>query len=140
MTKKGDNSLKPGVVIVFADRQPAGKLIAAAQRLNQKDEFIWIGSDAWASRESVTETREEFVEGAIAIQPLRRKLLKFNQYFNERIKHPHTPKNFRNPWFDEYLSEYREQDRRMDEYKEYKDGGLSEESEEEPIYQQHLYN
>ena len=33
--------------------------------------FVWIGSDAWASRESVVYGREEVVEGAIAVQPLR---------------------------------------------------------------------
>ena len=35
--------------------------------------FVWIGSDAWASRESVVYGREDVVEGAIAIQPLRLK-------------------------------------------------------------------
>ena len=44
-------------------------------------QLLWIGSDAWASRESVVEDREEIVEGAIAIQPLRRKLKKYNDYF-----------------------------------------------------------
>ena len=38
---------------------------------NVTDNFVWIGSDAWASRESVVYGREEVVEGAIAIQPLR---------------------------------------------------------------------
>ena len=42
-------------------------------------QLLWIGSDAWASRESVVEDREEIVEGAIAIQPLRRKLKKLFQ-------------------------------------------------------------
>ena len=98
----------PGVVIVFADRQPAGKLISAAKRLNKKDEFIWIGSDAWASRESVTEDREEFVEGAIAVQPLRKELPLFNDYFQSLIqsRSHHRKNNFTNPWFDEYLDAY----------------------------------
>ena len=106
--KKGESNLKPGVVVVFADRQPAGKLISAAKRLNKKDEFIWIGSDAWASRESVTEDREEFVEGAIAVQPLRRELPLFNEYFQGLIqsRSHHRKNNFANPWFDEYLEAY----------------------------------
>ena len=97
-----DKIIKPKVVIVFADRQPAGKLIEAAKSLGVKDRFIWVGSDAWASRESVVEDREEFVEGAIAIQPLRRKLPGYNEYFRNLIKEP----NMRNPWFNEYLLEY----------------------------------
>ena len=66
--------VKPKIVIVFADRQPAGKLIEAAKSLGVKGQFVWVGSDAWASRESVVEDREEFVEDAIAIQPLRNAL------------------------------------------------------------------
>ena len=58
------------VVVVFADRIPAGKLLEAAKRQKALD-FIWIGSDAWASRESVVYGREEVVHGAIALQPLR---------------------------------------------------------------------
>jgi len=38
---------------------------------NVTSKFVWIGSDAWASRESVVYGREEVVEGAIAVQPLR---------------------------------------------------------------------
>lgn len=102
--------MKPGVVIVFADRQPAGKLISAAKRLNRKHEFLWVGSDAWASRESVTDDREEFVEGAIAIQPLRKELPNFNEYFQDLIEHTHDRRNnLTNPWFDEYLLAYHEE-------------------------------
>ena len=43
--------------------------------------FVWIGSDAWASRESVVYGREDVVEGAIAIQPLRLKdFLRYRAY------------------------------------------------------------
>lgn len=89
------------MVIVFADRQPAGKLIEAAKTLGVKDKFVWIGSDAWASRESVVAMREEFVEGAIAVQPLRRELPGFNEYFRGLLTRP----NLRNPWFSEFLME-----------------------------------
>ena len=67
--------------IVFADRVPAGKLLQAAKELGVREQLLWIGSDAWASRESVVEDREEFVQGAIAIQPLRRKLKNYDKYF-----------------------------------------------------------
>ena len=93
----------PKVVIVFADRVPAGKLLQAAKDLNVSDDQIrWIGSDAWASRESVVENREGVVEGAIAIQPLRRSLPKYDEYFKNLI----TSLNTRNPWFEEYLEVY----------------------------------
>ena len=39
-------------------RIPAGKLLEAAKRKQALD-FIWIGSDAWVSRESVVYGREE---------------------------------------------------------------------------------
>ena len=61
---------KTKVVVVFADRKPAGKLLEAAKRKKALD-FIWVGSDAWVSRESVVFGREEVVHGAIALQPLR---------------------------------------------------------------------
>ena len=99
---KENGFLKPKVVIVFADRVPAGKLLQAAKDLEVKDKLLWIGSDAWASRESVVENREEFVDGAIAIMPLRRILPAYNEYFKTLI----TKKNHRNPWFDEYLEVY----------------------------------
>ena len=66
---------------VFADRVPAGKLLQAAKELGYRDQLLWIGSDAWASRESVVEDREEIVQGAIAIQPLRRQLKNYDKYF-----------------------------------------------------------
>ena len=90
------------VVIVFADRVPAGKLLEAAKTLKVKDKFIWVGSDAWASRESVVEDREEIVEGAIAVQPLRRELPGYSDYFSQLVSTP----NKRNPWFAEYLEIY----------------------------------
>ena len=90
------------VVIVFADRLPAGKLLQAAKDMGIKDRFVWIGSDAWASRESVVQERETVVEGAIAVQPLRRELPGFHQYFSGLLDSP----NSRNPWFEEYLHHY----------------------------------
>ena len=102
-TEEKDNGfVTPKVVIVFADRVPAGKLLQAAKDEGVKDNFLWIGSDAWASRESVVENKEEFVEGAIAIHPLRRNLPAYNEYFQNLVK----SKNERNPWFKEYVEIY----------------------------------
>ncbi|XP_023342942.1 metabotropic glutamate receptor 2 [Eurytemora carolleeae] len=92
------------VVIVFADRIPAGKLLEAAKNRNVTSKFVWIGSDAWASRESVVYGREEVVEGAIAVQPLRRALPGFSEYFNSLSDLPDN--NARNPWYAEYYSTY----------------------------------
>ncbi len=94
--------VRPRVVIVFADRVPAGLLLQAAKDLGVKDNLLWIGSDAWASRESVVENREDIVEGALAIQPLRRELPGYNGYFTKLISNS----NERNPWFEEYLNVY----------------------------------
>ena len=90
------------VVVVFADRKPAGELLEAAKRKNAL-RFIWVGSDAWASRESVVYGREEVVHGAIALQPLRRQLPGFNKYFNQLSKGDMNP---RNPWYQEYYKTY----------------------------------
>ncbi len=64
--------------------------------------FLNHRSDAWASRESVVHSREEFVEGAIAVQPLMRELPGFREYY----KNIFSSDNKRNPWFDEYLKAY----------------------------------
>ena len=47
-------------------RIPAGKLLEAAKRKQALD-FIWIGSDAWVSRESVVYGREEVIIKIIII-------------------------------------------------------------------------
>ena len=46
--------------------------------------------------------REEVVEGAIAIQPLRRNLPGFDEYFKNLM----GTRNERNPWFEEFLQTY----------------------------------
>ena len=47
-------------------------LVLCGKKLKVNNGFC--RSDAWASRESVVADRDEFVEGAIAIQPLMREL------------------------------------------------------------------
>jgi len=105
------------VVIVFADRVPAGRLLEAARELGVTSvafprdsssnggrgrRILWIGSDAWASRESVVAGRESVVEGAIAVQPLRRELPGYSAYMWRILKEG----NRRNPWFKEYYEHY----------------------------------
>ena len=70
--------------------QPAGRLIEAAKEMGVKGQFVWVGSDAWSSREVVVQHREPFVEGAIAIQPLRRELPNYNSYFRNLTMEPAT--------------------------------------------------
>ena len=95
------------VVVVFADRKPAGKLLEAAKRKKALD-FIWVGSDAWVSRESVVFGREEVVHGAIALQPLRRQLPGFDSYFNQLTEKylGENQTNPRNPWYEEYYKTF----------------------------------
>ena len=40
------------VVVVFADRKPAGQLLEAAKK-RKAFSFLWVGSDAWVSREGL---------------------------------------------------------------------------------------
>ncbi|QQP57591.1 Metabotropic glutamate receptor [Caligus rogercresseyi] len=89
------------IVIVFCDRIPAGRLLEAVKELGVFDRFLWVGSDAWASRESVVKGRESAVLGAVAVQPLRRSYPGFDDYFRSLFE-----SNERNPWFPEYLRVY----------------------------------
>ena len=94
-------------------------MLEAAKR-HQALDFIWVGSDAWVSRESVVYGREEVVHGAIALQPLRyrvklpdsliincsyrRQLPGFNDYFNQ-LSDKYLNES-RNPWYEEYYKTY----------------------------------
>ena len=51
-----------------------GHCIALALSFYYVKRHFHFRSDAWASRESVVADRDEYVEGAIAVQPLMREL------------------------------------------------------------------
>ncbi|XP_067127644.1 metabotropic glutamate receptor 3-like isoform X1 [Centruroides vittatus] len=90
------------VVVVFADKQTARNLMAAAKRKNAITRFVWIGSDAWGGRKSVVENHEAVVEGAITVSPLLHPLSGFDDYFKKLS--PET--NHHNPWFSEFWEEF----------------------------------
>lgn len=74
------------VVVVFADRVIARKLmIAAKNRLGPShlDHFVWIASDAWCCRDFVVHDLEEVVEGSISVTPMSYPLDGFKGYFRK---------------------------------------------------------
>ncbi|XP_054165125.1 metabotropic glutamate receptor 3-like, partial [Oppia nitens] len=91
------------VVVVFTDKNTARNIMAAAKRRNAINRFIWIGSEAWACRDSVVKNLEHVVEGAITVTPLVRPIDGFTEYFTNL-----TPNNNNqlNPWFNEFWEEH----------------------------------
>ncbi|XP_021346802.1 metabotropic glutamate receptor 6-like [Mizuhopecten yessoensis] len=85
------------VVILITHYGLAKSLFQAVDRKSLGDKVRWIGVDAWAGRQ-FDETIQQVVSGAIAVQPLARKLKGFDEYFTSLT--PAT--NTWNPWFQEY--------------------------------------
>ncbi|XP_033763622.1 metabotropic glutamate receptor 7-like isoform X2 [Pecten maximus] len=91
------NSHGKVVVILITHYGLAKALFQAVDRKSLVDTVRWIGVDAWAGRQ-FDETIQKVVGGAIAVQPLARKLEGFDDYFTSLT--PAT--NSLNPWFREY--------------------------------------
>nr|APC26117.1 metabotropic glutamate receptor type 3 [Homarus americanus] len=87
---------KANVVVVFAEKQVALRLLETVRLRGQQNRFLWLGSDGWSS--SSLMNVEAVAEGAISVQPLIRSLPGFDEYFTNLT--PVT--NTRNPWFTEY--------------------------------------
>ena len=49
-------------VVVFADKMATGSLMHAAKARNNTAGLVWIGSDAWSSRETVVNGVEDVIE------------------------------------------------------------------------------
>ncbi|KAG0710209.1 Metabotropic glutamate receptor 3 [Chionoecetes opilio] len=84
------------VVVVFAIRKVAVRLLKTVELSNNHDKFLWLGSDAWTY-----DTLQELAfaaEGALAIQPLAKTIPGFNEHFASLRSAPDS----RNPWFSEY--------------------------------------
>lgn len=91
------------VVVMFADKKSARRLMAAVKRQQAVDRFVWIGSDGWSRRDTVVQGLEEVIEGAITVLPMWGRLNGFDEYFtNLRPNHQREE----NPWFDEFWEEY----------------------------------
>uniref|UniRef100_T1IJD5 G-protein coupled receptors family 3 profile domain-containing protein n=1 Tax=Strigamia maritima TaxID=126957 RepID=T1IJD5_STRMM len=90
------------VVVVFTDKRTAHNLMSAAKRLNVVGRFVWIGTDGWSGRASVTHDVEEVIEGAITVQPMAGIINGFDEYFTSLT----ATNNTINPWFGEFYEEY----------------------------------
>lgn len=99
------------MVVLFAEKTTTLRVLEAAKRLGVGTRFVWIGSDAWS-----TSNHREFLnpgnhnkdhdsvvlEGALAVQPLSKRMSGFDEYFTGlTLKHETT-----NPWFSEFWREY----------------------------------
>lgn len=84
------------VVVVFAVREVAVRLLKTVQLSGHQDRFLWLGSDGWTY--NTPEDVAPVAEGAFGIQPLARSMPGFDEYFSGLT--PQT--NTRNPWFSEY--------------------------------------
>ncbi|XP_060069322.1 metabotropic glutamate receptor 6-like isoform X2 [Ylistrum balloti] len=89
------------VVILITHYGLAKALFQAVDRKSLGGTVRWIGVDAWAGRQ-FDEDIQKVVGGAIAVQPLARKLEGFDEYFTSLT--PAT--NTWNPWFREYWESY----------------------------------
>lgn len=76
----------------------AATRIQAKEHRNIVNKIIWIASDAWCCRESVTHGLEGVIEGAISITPQHYHLEGFSDYF-QSLRPENNPDN---PWFKEY--------------------------------------
>lgn len=89
------------VVILITHYGLAKALFEAVDRKSLADTVHWIGVDAWAGRQ-FDESIQKVVGGAIAVQPLARKLEGFDGYFTSLT--PAT--NTWNPWFRDYWEDH----------------------------------
>ncbi|CAG7822927.1 unnamed protein product, partial [Allacma fusca] len=84
------------VIVLILEKEYMVKLMASAKLLGVGSRYVWIGTDAWSSRECAGQ--EHIVEGAIAIQPLVAQLHGFDEYFTSlNLRHSRV-----NPWFEEF--------------------------------------
>ncbi|XP_063870187.1 metabotropic glutamate receptor 3-like [Scylla paramamosain] len=84
------------VVVVFAIREVAVRLLNMVKLSGHQDTFMWLGSDGWTYDTPMS--LSAVAEGALAIQPLAKNMPGFDEYFTSLA--PDT--NTRNPWFQEY--------------------------------------
>ncbi len=79
-------------MILWVDSPRARDVFAAASRRGVLK--IWVGSDAWSGRTSVTDGYEDVVRGAVTLQPLAARIQDFDRYFTRSqsrhiLKVPH---------------------------------------------------
>ena len=57
------------MVIVFSSNTEMQLLLAAAQNSGRDPHFIWLGSDGWSGNLEMSHSHEQYLEGAITVQP-----------------------------------------------------------------------
>ncbi|XP_058793488.1 metabotropic glutamate receptor 7-like isoform X2 [Phymastichus coffea] len=97
-------------VVIFAEKIATLYVMEAARRLGVGTRYVWIGSDAWSTSNHRNffnpgrhkDAKEVVLEGALAVQPLSRTMIGFDEYFtNLTIEHKTV-----NPWFREFWQAY----------------------------------
>ncbi|ELU18505.1 hypothetical protein CAPTEDRAFT_168165 [Capitella teleta] len=86
------------VVVVFAQGTMSRRLFEAVALLSGDRRLIFVGSDGWSGRDSVTKGLERVLNNTIAVQPLIHTLPTFDTYFRKLG----PSDNQRNPWFAEF--------------------------------------
>ncbi|XP_024946277.1 metabotropic glutamate receptor 4 isoform X2 [Cephus cinctus] len=104
------NKTEVRVVVLFAEKIMTLRVLEAARRIGVGTRFVWIGSDAWSTSshkeflnpENSKDQQMVVLEGALAVQPLSRNVMGFDDYFtNLTLDHEKI-----NPWFREFWLEY----------------------------------
>ncbi|XP_031777068.1 metabotropic glutamate receptor 2-like isoform X2 [Nasonia vitripennis] len=104
------NKTEVRVVVLFAEKVTTLHVMDAARRLGVGTRFVWIGSDAWSTSNHRNflnpgrrdEPEEVVLEGALAVQPLSRRMSGFDDYFASlTLAHEAV-----NPWFREFWREF----------------------------------
>ncbi|XP_043242498.1 metabotropic glutamate receptor 3-like [Amphibalanus amphitrite] len=98
------NKTNARAVVVFADKMATGSLMHAAKARNNTAGLVWIGSDAWSSRETVVNGVEDVIEGTISVQPLVQHLNGFDAHMDSLDPRSATSLE-RNPWLAEFWEE-----------------------------------
>ncbi|XP_059490999.1 metabotropic glutamate receptor 2-like [Neocloeon triangulifer] len=81
------------VVVVFAEKASAHRLLRYAKANKQASELVWISSDSWRR---LDDSGANPVKNAVAVQPLARELRGFDEYIESLRPSNHSQVN---PWF-----------------------------------------
>ncbi len=65
--------------MLWLDYGRARQIFRSAKKLGVRK--MWVGSDGWSARGSVTENYEDVANGAVTVQPLAAHVNGFDQYF-----------------------------------------------------------
>lgn len=98
ISKRNANS-DLNVVVMFCIQRDNTALIAAAKKIlhNKNTRFVWVASNSWGAREPVTKGNEEGGEGALTLNYIEGKVVKFKDYFLGL-----TYNSLNETWFDEF--------------------------------------